>query len=79
MKDLNQVKIELESIESGYSNAESRIILDNGYHVTFRKYDNRGNFKYTSFTIGKNFRLKEFKTYSEFIKSINNYLKRQMP
>jgi hypothetical protein len=79
MKTIEQVKIELESIESGYPNAESKIRLANGYYVTFRKYDNRGNFKYTSFTIGKNYRLKEFKTYSEFIKSINNYLKRQMP
>jgi hypothetical protein len=52
MKTIEQVKIELESIESGYPNAESKIRLANGYYVTFRKYDNRGNFKYTSFTIG---------------------------
>lgn len=77
MKTLEQVKIELESIENGYPNAQSILRLNNGHVVTLRKYDNRGNFKYSAHTCGKNYRLKEFSSYVDFIKAVKNYIKRQ--
>jgi hypothetical protein len=77
MKTLEQVKIELESIDKGYPNAESCLKLNNGHYVTLRKYDNKGNFKYTAYTTGENRRLKIFSNYVQFIKAINNYIKRQ--
>jgi hypothetical protein len=77
MKTLEQVKIELEAIENGYQNAQSVLILSNGHVVTLRKYDNRGNFHYSSYTCGKNTRLKNFSSYTEFIKAVSNYINRQ--
>lgn len=78
MKTLEQVRIELEAIERGYPNAQSVLRLSNGHVVTLRKYDNRGNFQYSAYTSGKNLRLKKFNTYAEFMKAVNNYVKRQM-
>ena len=77
MKTLEQVKTELEMTEHGYPNAQSVLRLDNGHVVTLRKYDNKGNFQYSSYTSGKNTRLKKFSTYTEFIKAVINYVKRQ--